>query len=464
MYIDFAAHNTHWDAPGAFAEHDPHLRQLRRLPLAHRSSLVERLPVGVPGIYSLGGGRQIGKTTLVKQWMAHLLGQGVSPRCVTYLTGELIDDHHALVRLLGELTDAPDHCHHVIIDEVSYIRDWDKGIKFLADAGRLEQVALLLTGSDLAFLKEARMRFPGRRGKARIVDFHLYPLNFYEVLELKKVLPADLLQTLLAARPETTEELPDLTILYQELAAYLEHGGFLSAINDLAGNGRIQAATFATYSDWIRGDALKRGKQEHYLREILAAVIKHYGSQVSWNSLAGDISIDHPKTISDYAALLADMDALFIQPALLEDKLAAAPKKARKLMFTDPFIFHAVRFWLNPCREPYEEQVKTLAADPHWNGRLVEAATISQYRQYYPTYYIKAEGEVDLALVEGNGFIPLEIKWTEQLRPKDLKQIGKYRNGCILTKGRQFGRINAIPTEPLPLALLRLGSRPRPAW
>lgn len=36
------------------------------------------------------------------------------------------------------------------------------------------------------------------------------------------------------------------------------------------------------------------------------------------------------------------MDAVRVLPALLEDKLTAAPKKARKLMFSDPFILHAV--------------------------------------------------------------------------------------------------------------------------
>lgn len=178
---------------------------------------------------------------------------------------------------------------------------------------------------------------------------------------------------------------------------------------------------------------------------------------MEWPS--GDLSIDHPKSVSDYAVLLESMDALFIQPALLEDKLTAAPKKARKLMFADLFIFHAVRSWLNPGRDLYDHQIMPLLADPSWSARLVEATVVTQYRRYFPTYYIKAEGEVDVALVIGNGFEPLEIKWTEQLRPKDVKQIAKYRNGRILTKSRQFGRINGIPTIPLPLAMLRLGAR-----
>ena len=252
---------------------------------------------------------------------------------------------------------------------------------------------------------------------------------------------------------------PSLDRLYEEFDLYLIHGGFLTAINDMARHKRILAATFATYSDWIRGDVLKRGKQEHYLREILEAIMKRYGSQVTWNTLAHDLSIDHPKTVADYVALLASMDAAFVQAALVEDKLTAAPKKARKLMFADPFIFHATKAWLTPHKDPYNQQVKPIVSDPDWAARLAEACVVTHYRRYYPTYYIKAEGEVDIAYVDQNRFWPLEVKWTRQLRPKDLKQIVKYPNGRILTRSRHRGEILGVPTEPLPLAILRLGSR-----
>jgi predicted AAA+ superfamily ATPase len=458
MDIRFIAHNTHLEGPGAFVKRDPHLKQLQQQPLTHRSHLLDELPRNHPGIYTLGGGRQIGKTTLTKQWMAALLESGVAPKCIAYLTGELIDDHHSLVRLMSEiLTEMSDtDMKYVILDEVTYIRDWDKGIKYLADAGTLENVALVLTGSDLVIIKEARMRFPGRRGTASTVNFHLYPLSFLETVKLKKRISADTLHRLLD--PDARPAEPLLEILYAEFERYLVHGGFLTAINDMAGYDRIMPATFSTYSDWIRGDILKRGKQEHYLREILEAIVKSYGSQVTWNSLVHSLSIDHPKTVSDYVALLASMDAVFVQPALMEDKLTAAPKKARKLMFTDPFIFHAASAWLTPGEDPYNQQVKPIVSDPTWTARLVEACVATHYRRFYPTYYIKAKGEVDVAYVDQNRFWPLEVKWTSQLRPKALKQIAKYPNGRILTKSRQHGEILGVSAEPLPLALLHLGS------
>ncbi len=151
------------------------------------------------------------------------------------------------------------------------------------------------------------------------------------------------------------------------------------------------------------------------------------------------------------------MDAVFVQAALLEDKLSAAPKKARKVMFTDPFILHAAYAWLNPCEDPYEDQVKRLLRDSAWFGKIAESCVTTHYRRYFPTYYIKAKGEVDIAYIRGNTFWPVEVKWTGQTRPKQFSQIVKYQNGIILTRSKREGVIQGIPTMPLPLALMRIG-------
>ena len=456
MDIRFLPHNSHFENPDLFSSRDPHLRHLQKQPLIHRSELLDLLPRHNPGIYTVSGGRQTGKTTLLKQWMNERLESGVAPECIIYFTGELIDDHHSLVRLLTEFLNerqGSELCY-ILLDEVTYIKDWDKGIKYLADAGMLENTALLITGSDLLIIKEARMRFPGRRGTADTVNFHLYPLSFSEAVRLNKQITSDEIERLMSSDVEPDDLL--INALYDAFNSYLIHGGFLTAMNDMAMHQCILPATFSTYSDWIRGDMLKRHKQEHYLREILGAVVKRYGSQITWNALSRDLSIDHPQTVSDYAALLESMDALFIQPALLEDKLVAAPKKAKKLMFSDPFIFHAVTAWLNPCKDPFNEQVLPALNNPDWAAKLTEACAITHYRRKFPTYYIKAQGEIDIAYIDKNRFWPVEIKWTKQLRPKTLKQISKYPNSLILTRSAQAGKIKDAPTMPLPLALLGL--------
>ncbi len=432
----FLAHNSHLINPKKFEQNDPQLAFLKTRKITYHWPLVKELPIKEAGIYTLEGGRQIGKTTLLKQWMAYLLKKGVNPQAIAFLSGELIEDFQSLLHLLQfQIQEMPKKgMKYLIIDEVSYIRDWDKAIKFAADAGMLRSTVLVLTGSDSSLIKEARARFPGRRGKADIVDFHLYPLSFREYVEL------------IGTQKD----------LESSFKKYLIHGGYLTAINDLAMQGMIMPATLVTYSDWVRGDMMKRGKQESYLREIIQSIIKCYSSQVTWTTIANNLSIDHPKTVIDYLSLLESMDTILIQPALIEHKLTAAPKKARKISFRDPFIFHALRAWVEPTQDIYKNQILKTIEDPKLCSLLVEACVANTYARYYPTYYIKGDGEVDIAYVDQGTFWPVEVKWANHLRSAELKQISKYKNGLILTKNDHPGVVGGIPTLPVIQALLEV--------
>jgi uncharacterized protein len=427
------AHNIHLTSPELFEKLDVQLSRLRDLPYQYRSPLLDQLPQDEPGIYTLGGGRQVGKSTLVKQWMAKLLKKNIKPECITYLTGEIIDDHKSLISELQILltSNSDPGLHYIILDEVTYINRWALGIKYLADSGLLDNVVLLLTGSDLAFIQEAVMFFPGRRGKADVKNFHLYPLSFSEVVRL-----------------DNQAQITD-SYLEKKFSAYLLHGGYLTAINEYALDGKITTSTLQTYSEWIRGDMLRRGKQELYLKEILSGVIKRYGCQLSWQSLSRDLSIDHHKTVSDYCEILEKMDAINILHALLEDKLIGAPKKQKKIYMNDPFIYHAAKHWIHP-NTPLATQLQSTLNNPEEVSSIVEGVVVQQYRRQHPTYYIKAEGEVDIAYVKDNRFWPVEVKWTNQIHPKDLKQIQKYTGGIILSKQKDNRIIAGITAKYLP--------------
>jgi predicted AAA+ superfamily ATPase len=434
MKEQFLPHNLHWQSISQFVNYDPQLYNLKKLVLVNEPSLLKQLPTKISGIYTLGGGRQIGKTTLIKQWIKLLLESGTNPQNIFFLTGEIINDHLMLIQTIQQFLETNDdkNLTFIIIDEVTYIKNWDQGIKYLADLGLFENVIVILTGSDLTLIKEARMRFPGRRGISELVDFHLYPLSFFEFIRLKH---------------KTSEPL-ETDLLLKEFDNYLIHGGFLTAINSLINYDEIKTAIYRTYSDWIRGDVIKRGKSENYLKEFLVAIIKTYGSQITWNSISHHTSINHPQTIQDYANLLEAMDVLFIQSALIEDKLLGAPKKAKKIVFKDPFILHAINRWIFPLKT-FDVSVPS----------LVESCVVSHYQRFYDCFYIKAEGEVDLAYLDQNKFYPVEIKWTQQLRPKDLKQISKYNNGLILTKNNNSSSIGGTATQLLPFNLFNLGKK-----
>lgn len=451
MLDEFVMHNLHWENKEEFYQKDPQLRRLQQLKYAHVPKVLEALPKKDAGIYTIGGGRQIGKSTLLKQWMKVLLQGGIPPKTIYYLSGELILDSRRLLNLLQEIFEnitkngenlLNDSLLYIIVDEVTYIKDWDKGVKFAADAGWLDRVVLVLTGSDLVLMQEARMRFPGRRGRSETVDFHIYPLSFKETVFL-----IEESETILSEieKQVSTPSTETLDALFTHFEHYTTHGGYLRAINDFYMEGTISKSSYITYSDWIRGDILNRGKQEHFLQEILGAVLKRYGSQITWNTLTQDLSIDHPKTISEYIQILERMDVLFILPALMEHQLLPAPKKPKKVFFMDPFICHAVAKWLS---------VGTAKIMDPFLPLLIEGIVASHYHRYYPSYYIKSKNEIDIAYIKDDQAWPIEIKWTNQIRPEDIRSIKQYPKGLLLTKLKKIGQIDQLKMLPLPWHLV----------
>jgi hypothetical protein len=456
----FLMHNLFRESVEEFRRYDPQLRQLHRQPFVYHSPLLDRIDSGIPGIYTLTGGRQVGKSTFLKQFIQLLINEHTDVRAIFFVSCELINDHRELVHVLEPfLAQTPANgIAYLFIDEVTYVPGWDRAVKHLADTGQLDRVFLMLTGSDAVVIREAMKRFPGRRGRAREVDLRYQPLTFYEFLRLRESLSPGQLQEIQTATVFQMGSLVNresMDALYDEFEVYLATGGYLTAINDLQSEGMIPRSTYRTYTDWIRGDLARQGKSDSHLKDLLGAILRRCGSQITWNNLTSDLSIDHPATVTDYIHRLESMDVLLIQAALQEHKLAPAPKKARKLFFSDPFIFHAVEAWITESLNPYEERTLGRIRDPDSASALVEGIVVNHLRRHGPTYYIKGKGEIDIAVVRGKRIIPLEVKWRAQVRKSDLRELQRFPDGLVATRSRHVSSIMGKPTLPLPLLLVR---------
>ncbi len=450
MIEEFAIHNQFWESLSRFAKHDPHLKKINGLPLIYHSPFLDQSSFHTPGIYLITGGRQVGKTTFLKQFILKLLkNHNVPPESILFLTGELIDTHHMLRRTVEQFYNSETAKQYLFIDEVNYIPDWDKSIKYLADSGIFERMSVLLTGSDSLILRTAMKRFPGRRGMSEKVDFNFHPLSFNEFICLKdrKLAPvcAEIIEKPLATEISHYDRKHDrLNELFLE---YLLHGGYLPAITDYQLNKTVSKGVMNIYIQWIIGDILKHNKSENYLFEVLKGIKATYNSQISWNNLAKYLSIEHHKTVSDYCCLLESIHVLYIQQALLEHKLTGAPKKNRKIYFQDPFIDHATSIYLN-LNGSFDEIAKRMSEN-EFASSYVEGVVVDHCKRFAPTYYIKgAKGEVDVAIIQDERFYPIEVKWVDRVRPETLKQINCYKDGLILTKRfehKMFGNNRAIP-------------------
>lgn len=402
-----------------FYQADPHLHALSRLKYQYSPDWWVSLSPNVPGIYILTGGRQVGKSTSCKLMMKHYLkNKLMTPDHMLYLPCDEIYDAKELSHVIRHfLENTSNHSFLLIIDEITFVKNWDRVIKSLADEGYFTRGLCILTGSDSVILKEAAMSFPGRRGNAAQTDFHLYPLTFGQYA---KLIDSD-----------------NLPMLFQN---YLQCGGYLRAINDLAQTNKIAEATYYTYEQWIRGDFLKHKKNENYLLSLLSALMTLGVSPISFSALTQKIGLMSKETCIDYLMLLERMDVLIDLQAFDQNKKQGFPRKDRKFHFFDPFIQQTIYRWL--IREGYQNTLELETTQ-------VEASVASHCYRYGKTFYFKGQGEIDLFWMAGKNIFPIEVKWSKQLRPVDLKMLKQFQNSIILGKGDQSGFIENIKVLPV---------------
>lgn len=434
-------HNQFKESIKKFELLDPHLHALAQLKYKYQFNWWEQLDLNIPGIYILTGGRQVGKSTSCKQLIKKCLTEKrFAPKNIFYLPCDEIYDAKELGRILRSFFNETNGKRFLlIIDEITFVKNWDRTIKALADEGYFQQGLCILTGSDSLILKEAAMRFPGRRGKAAQTDFHLYPLSFSEYVKL--------------VSPKIKfKKIPLVPDLHKKISClfenYLKCGGYLRAINDLAQTNTISTATFMTYEQWIRGDFLKQGKNENTLLIILNSLLTIGVSQISYSSLTQKIGMVSKETCIDYCRLLERMDILINLQAYDQNKKQGFPRKARKFHFADPFIHRTILHWLK--HEGYSNFTNL-------ENVLVEACVANHCKRLAKTFYFKGDkGEIDVIWLKDKFPQAIEIKWSKQIRPSDFKTLKQFKHNAILTKHPATGRIDGIKSLPIYHFLLQL--------
>lgn len=422
MLNHYLNHNRFKEDKDTFSALDPHLLALSKLAFKHSLDWWKAIDLNIPGIYILTGGRQIGKSTSCKLWINFCLEKDLfEPHQILYLPCDEIYEAKSLSDIIRYFFNSLHRNEKflLMIDEITYVKNWDRVIKALADEGYFRQGICLLTGSDTLILKDAAMRFPGRRGESNKIDFHLYPLSFSEYVHLR--LP---------------EKNPTLEQLKNYFNDYLHCGGYLRAINDYAEKGEISQATYLTYEQWVRGDILRQGKNETTLLTLLQALCTIGVSPISYSRLTQKMGLVSKETCIDYCRILERLDILISLQAYDQNKKQGFPKKDKKFHFTDPFIFNTLFHWLK--REGYLSKILE-------EGMIVEACVASHCKRHDKVFYFKGEGEIDVIwLQENKKAQAIEVKWAEQIRAHDLKMLKLFKDSLILTKQSRSGQVDHI--------------------
>lgn len=448
-------------------------------------------------IYVLRGPRRVGKTTLLKLRIDRLLKKGIFPKNIFYFPCDAIESRNQLITIIdnylsqqrkqGEWT-------YLFIDEVSMLKDWQKSVKILIDAGRFKNCTVILTGSHSIDLRKGSESLSGRRGKIEKLrygtpDKILLSAKFAEYVEtLEPQLSKEIrelrlldLKNRIAMLIELShgiipKELQRLALFTKELGLLLDQymitGGIAQATNQYVSKRKIADDTYATFVNFMVRDICRWKHDENYARQILRRILDVLSSQVSWNELKQGTDIRDSKTAESYVNVLKDSFAIAYYYQLNVEKDSPDYASSKKVYFQDPFIFHACRGWVYGKRA-FDLTQKFMSSNEK-KSKLMECIVGNHLSRFmfnrYPSslydpsnyvfYWKGKKREVDFVIDLNEKFLPIEVKYSNNIQKDDVRGIfdfmktGRSHNFGIITSKNQLKIGKNYVVVPLSVLLL----------
>lgn len=474
MTFEILARQNPWWTEAGSIEEDPYIRAFDEAPLHWDPPFFHTLNLREDSVYILLGPRQVGKTTFFKLLLRKLLSdEGVHPRRLLYLNCEEIGSQtpqelaEGIESYVGWARPRFSDRLYVLLDEATYVRDWERGIKIVADRGSLRGITLMATGSHAAGLRRGAERLPGRRGRGKSLDILLLPLSFREFIAAKnpdvaQKLPAFSkwdLDALFGAAREVSLHREVLIPLFE---TYLSTGGFPRSVLDEASTGVVKPDTYKLYRDALVGDLTRLGRRESLFRELAQWIINHRENPFEWSSPAKETYVGTHPTVREY---VEDAEAAFVWDVFYKVKNIGqplrAPRSPKKVYFKDPFGFHTIRTWVFGYAHPWKASREFLS-DPTNVGYMVESIAASHLRRCFgdAIFYWRNGGEIDFVVFrEGSREILIEVKYQRRIVPENTKALVKWGGGVLLTRNLlSFDAQRNLLALPLPYLLALLTS------
>jgi predicted AAA+ superfamily ATPase len=367
-----------WKKPN-WEEQDVQLKRLKGQPLARRFPELSLLP----GLYIIRGPRQVGKSTWLKVLLSQL-GQRYAPEQILFASCE----HLTNAQDLGHFLESHRDRKVLLLDEVTFVKDWDRAIKHFVDSRPFD--LLIVTGSNAADLRRGADTMPGRFRAGG--EHFLRPMDFEEFTQLRASAGW--------AKPTRLEE----------LRTYFRVGGFPTAVIEAGPEGIVPETVLDDIWRWLLGDARKLGRSEQYLREMLGQIALTLSTPLSLQKLSQRTQMGSHHTAQQYVELLEDCFALRTLHAIDIDTGAYRFKKEKKFYFSDPLIYWiALRENAIRAPEQSEERIAEMVAHEHLARRTRKLG-----------YFSSTGGEVDFVALPDAAY---EVKWSSQ--PSNLSRAFK---------------------------------------
>jgi predicted AAA+ superfamily ATPase len=372
------------------------------------------------GLYSLRGPRQTGKSTWVKLRIRDLLlKKEVDPKSIFFLSCERIMDFNDLVEALVEyLKWIKKERTYIFLDEISFVKDWQRGLKYLIDRGDLAKSSIIVTGSSSLDLTKTVERLPGRVGEGKR-KYQFNPMSFLEYIQSQNKL-SDLLK-----KKKWIDETPlYIDEINHLLLDYCKSGGISRAVVRFVQKGMIPTSTYDAYSAWITGDLAKADKQENLSRQIIAKVIESYTTSLNWTAISKGTAAESHSTIADYADTMEKLFFLQHVYSYAQHKQGAAFAKNKKIYFSDPFLFFLGNYMTKNMESPYGFCSDFLLSKEN-QGKVIEGMVLNSIVAHLREktqrddfdyknsvfFWSGSKGEVDFVACKGKAPLGVEVKW-----------------------------------------------------
>ena len=486
---ELAKQNPWWADINAI-ESDDKIRDFDSAVIKWIPRLKKYLKLNNDVLYSLRGPRQVGKTTLVKLIIREELKKR-KPSDIFYFTCDLVVSPTALNDILESyLTWAQRQSIDrklIVLDEVSRVKEWEFALKHIIDVFSLKGKTFILTGSSSWDLKHGIERLPGRKGELSGEQNHkiLLPMKFAEYVEMRDPETYSKIKSFGLADNESRKIvfnelvkgqaqkwigpiLPFQKTLDAIFDEYLITGGIMTAVNQLQNKQEINNNIYELYLQFFFGDLARMMREETTAKKILSAVIKHHGTTIGWTKIAKEMDIKTPITVMQYCDILHNLFALNIYHAFDQNYRVPRHRSDKKLQVPNPFFFHAFRGYVeNPTGNyfRYAQQFiqtsegKALLAESVCGDHLARLsynfAPSDLFDQTNSVFYVRnMRGEtIDFITRIGSEFLPVEVKYQNQISSNDYHSIEKFKYGIIATKKTFEVRGNYIAI-PMPVFLL----------
>ncbi len=414
----------------------------------------------LPLMTLLTGLRRTGKTTILRQLIAHLIKQGENPKRILYFSFEqeptptsteiletLLEIY--LAQVLQRKVSQVKEKLFIFLDEIQFVEQWQNILKRYYDLNK--NFKFILSGSASTILV-----WPKKESLAgRILEVPIGQLSFREFLKLKKekVIPKiDLdkklkeseffdLQTICRGQGAKLDK------LYLE---YLSRGQFPEIINwdDLQ---KIRSYLISSILEKIILVDLPKVfdiQSPQKLREVFLVLAQETGSLVEYQNLATDLGLSR-QTLADYVS--------YLEAGYLINVLFSSSGSFRRRLRMRKKIYAAssnITTSLQAIGEKSPEFGQII-------GHLAETAILSSLQKEFQDIYfwLQKGKEVDFVVRTQKQILPIEIKFKSSLKKSDLVNLLNFMQKNRLEQGFLISRnkLELVEKEGLKITIV-------PAW